>query len=38
LPVVDADDMLQGIITVTDLLRAYVAQHRRTTSTTPSEA
>ena len=38
LPVVDADDMLQGIITVTDLLRAYVAQHRRTASTTPSEA
>ncbi len=33
LPVVDDDHMLRGIITVTDLLRAYVAQHVPTAST-----
>jgi CBS domain-containing protein len=32
LPVVGEDDILQGIITVTDLLRAYVAQHQNETS------
>lgn len=32
LPVVGTDRMLQGIITVTELLRAYVAQHTSTAS------
>ena len=32
LPVVGEDDRLQGIITVTDLLRAYVAQHSNQTA------
>ncbi|PON13474.1 hypothetical protein C2W62_34170 [Candidatus Entotheonella serta] len=35
LPVVGTDKMLQGIITVTALLRAYVAQHVSTASTRP---
>ena len=32
LPVVRDENTLEGIITVTDLLRAYVAQHEVTTT------